>query len=133
MNHNLSKTCILSYSLFGYVCRKIYPLDMVAGLCHFVISLFPLFSWRYGAAPNDERRARKDEKNAILNSYFSSGVFLLFRFFAWRPFVISSFCLAFFRFFVFLHGIFSFFCLFTWCFFVLSSHRLALWQGEKTK
>ena len=61
---------------------------------------------------------------------FSPGIFSLFRIFAWRPFVISSFRLAFFCYFVFSRGVFSFFRLFAWRFFVFSSFRLALWLGH---
>ena len=34
---------------------------MVACLCHFVISFFRLFAWRYGAAPRRNNSKRKDE------------------------------------------------------------------------
>ena len=34
---------------------------MVACLCHFVISFFRLFAWRYGAAPRRNNAKRKDE------------------------------------------------------------------------
>ena len=34
---------------------------MVAYLCHFVISFFRLFAWRYGAAPRRNNAKRKDE------------------------------------------------------------------------
>ena len=36
-------------------------LGMVACLCHFVISFFRLFAWRYGAAPRRNNAKRKDE------------------------------------------------------------------------
>ena len=36
-------------------------LAMVACLCHFVISFFRLFAWRYGAAPRRNNAKRKDE------------------------------------------------------------------------
>ena len=74
-----------------------------------------------------------------------------FRLFAWRLFVISSFRLASFRYFIFSPGVFSLFRLFAWRFFVISSFRVAsfryfvflrgvfssflfaFWRGEKTK
>ena len=34
---------------------------MVACLCHFVISFFRLFAWRYGAAPRRNNAKQKDE------------------------------------------------------------------------
>ena len=51
---------------------------------------------------------------------FSPDVFSLFRLFAWRLFVISSFRLAFSRYFVFSRDVFSLFRLFEWRFFVFS-------------
>ena len=73
-----------------------------------------------------------------LNFVCSPGVFSLFRLFAWRLFVISSFRLASFRYFVFLRGVFSLFRLFAWRFFVFSLGVLAgrideITPGEKTK
>ena len=80
--------------------------------------------------------------NGILNSYFSSGIFLLFRLFdwrlfviclfAWRPFVISSFRLVFFRYLVFSRGVFSLFRLFAWRFF-FSSFRHFTWRYGMSK
>ena len=46
-----------------------------------------------------------------------------FRHFAWRFFVISSFCVASFRYFVFSRGVFSLFR-----YFVISSFRVALFR-----
>ena len=55
------------------------------------------------ATRNDEKRARKDEKTPreitpfkFLFFVFAHGVFSLFRLFAWRYFVISLYCVAFF-------------------------------------
>ena len=42
--------------------------------------------------------------------------------------VFSSFCVAFFRYFVILHGVFSLFRLFAWRFFVISLCRVALFR-----
>ena len=40
---------------------ELCPSRMVACLCHFVISFFRLFAWRYGAAPRRNNAKRKDE------------------------------------------------------------------------
>ena len=66
----------------------------------------------------------KQEKLVIFQ-YFTS-VFSLFRIFAWRLFVILSFCLASFRYFVFSLGVFSLFRLFAWRLFVISSFRMTV-------
>ena len=73
-----------------------------------------------------------------LNVVFSPGVFSLFRHFAWRLFVISSFRMASFRYFVFSLGVFSLFRLFAWRLFVISSFRVAFfrlfaWRSGKAK
>ena len=51
-----------------------------------------------------------------------------FRHFAWRFFVISSFCVASFRYFVFSRGVFSLFRYFALRYFVISSFRVALFR-----
>ena len=67
-----------------------------------------------------------------------------FRHFAWRFFfVISSFCVASFRYFVFSRGVFCYFVisrcvislfrLFAWRYFVISLFCVALFRGKKTK
>ena len=128
---------------------------MVACLCHFVISFFRLFAWRYGAAPrrnnakrkdeitkkrrakkrknektksatrNDEKRARKDEKTPCEITPFSSFRMASFRYFVFSPGVIS-----FFRYFAWR---FSLFRLFAWRYFVFSPRQNAKRKDEKTK
>ena len=56
-----------------------------------------------------------------------------FRHFAWRFFVISSFCVAFFRYFVISRCVISLFRLFAWRYFVISLFCVALFRGKKTK
>ena len=61
-----------------------------------------------------------------------------FRHFAWRFFVISSFCVASFRYFVFSRGVFSLFRYFALRYFVfsrgvISLFCVALFRGKKTK
>ena len=51
-----------------------------------------------------------------------------FRHFAWRFFVISSFCVAFFRYFVFSRGVFSLFRYFALRYFAISTFRVALFR-----
>ena len=51
-----------------------------------------------------------------------------FRHFAWRFFVISSFCVASFRYSVFSRGVFSLFRYFALRYFVISSFRVALFR-----
>ena len=51
-----------------------------------------------------------------------------FRHFAWRFFVISSFCMASFRYFVFSRGVYSLFRYFALRYFVISSFRVALFR-----
>ena len=50
-------------TMFTMYVTSIIPskLLMVAGLCHFVISVFRLFAWRYGAAPRRNNAKPKDE------------------------------------------------------------------------
>ena len=49
-----------SYASVEYM-KSEWRLSMVARLCHFVISFFRLFAWRYGAAPRRNNAKRKDE------------------------------------------------------------------------
>ena len=51
-----------------------------------------------------------------------------FRHFAWRCFVILSFCVASFRYFVFSRGVFSLFRYFALRYFVISSFHVALFR-----
>ena len=50
-----------SFLVFFVLFLKYQAPTMVACLCHFVISFFRLFAWRYGAAPKRNNAKRKDE------------------------------------------------------------------------
>ena len=125
---------------------------MVACLCHFVISFFRLFDWRYGAAPRRNNAKRKDEitkkrqakerkdkitpgektkkRNAPseMTNNEREKTKNAMRNNAILKSYFSSFRMASFRHFVFSPGVISYFRYFAWRFFVISSLRLALFR-----